>query len=607
MIDIDFKEAFNPIGEGRQIEYQVNWFVVNERAQESAELSAVSEPGISRPSQVTNRRSTALNFASFELGGFPLDGSAVVPPRPHEMPDAEIGLILQGLSDANGNFISARTVTLTLPEPESWLALTINWGRSPAIDFEVEYYNGDTLLHTTAVTDNTLLEYVDMYGAEDCDKVVISVTKAAPYRRVHIAEVSFGAMRTHDKTNTISFDITENFDPLNERTPANELRLEVENFAEEYNIYDPDSISEFIQTGQEIKAKIGAVTDDGTHYVDMGTYYLTDVENKGNNLTIKAVNLIGKLQNTSYTTGKYKTASFAEFAQDVAADAGVTVSFPSSFSERNITAYIPSVSHAEAFRRIAQATMTYLYVNRDNIIVFADPYQIKSYTMVNSTVRIMLNGKQIEKGVIIHSNRVQQTMTQDDYIELTPSTDKHINTVEVEAIDYTVAEEKELLVEKRGGGNEHSVRYNPAIDVDIFVFLGVVTAKEIYVDNANFTANLGEFGRAQLTGRKLIENKELYIQNNRKGNEPPAVYSIKGNSLIAPAIAPSVANHYLKMKAVHNRITKMTYRGYPYIEMADCINFDNGKVISQGFIVTKNTLRLAGGMTGTLEAREAVS
>lgn len=92
----------------------------------------------------------------------------------------------------------------------------------------------------------------------------------------------------------------------------------------------------------------------------MGTYYLQRPQLKGNlsKLELKAVNLLGVLAESAYTKGVYKTASLAEFAEDIATDAGVTVSFPAAWSGVIMTAYIPSVTHAEALRMLAQAALS---------------------------------------------------------------------------------------------------------------------------------------------------------------------------------------------------------------------------------------------------------
>ena len=127
---------------------------------------------------------------------------------------------------------------------------------------------------------------------------------------------------------------------------------------------------------------------------------------------MQTTNILGVLQDTAYTNGIYKTATIEEFLNDIAADAGVNVSYPLSFESLTLSSYIPSISHTEAFRRIAQATNTILYVDRNDIITFME----------------------LDRTIL-------QTFTSSDYKEgggLEPSDDTIINTIEVESVSYAV-------------------------------------------------------------------------------------------------------------------------------------------------------------------------
>ena len=135
----ELKEAFNPNNGqgGRFIDYSVRFEVINNEAQDEAIASAQEDTQISRLVQVTNRNPDAMNFASFEPGGWPLDGSVVIPPKPDEMPEAEIGLVMPDISDENGYYDSASVIALTTEYAYNLLALTLDFGFSPAADFAV--------------------------------------------------------------------------------------------------------------------------------------------------------------------------------------------------------------------------------------------------------------------------------------------------------------------------------------------------------------------------------------------------------------------------------------------------------------------------------------
>ena len=165
---------------GRFIDYAVRFEVVNNEAQEEATASASAEDTqISRLPQVTNKNLDAMNFASFEPGGWPLDGSVVIPPKPDEMPEAEIGLVMPELSDEEGYYSEPQIITLTTQNKHNLLALTIGFGNSPAADFTIDLYDGDNLRYQHVVTGNASRRYVMRQAVEQVNKVVITITRSA--------------------------------------------------------------------------------------------------------------------------------------------------------------------------------------------------------------------------------------------------------------------------------------------------------------------------------------------------------------------------------------------------------------------------------------------
>jgi hypothetical protein len=577
----ELKQAFNPNdGRGwRYVDYAVRFEVINNKAQDEAIASAQEDTQISRIAQVTNRNpNEAMNFASFEPGGWPLDGSVVIPPRPDEMPEAVIGLVMPDLSDENGYYDTPQVITLTTQGTYNLLAVTLDFGFSPAADFDIDLYDVATLRYHHEVRGNNNRRYLMRQAVNNVNKIVITITRSAiPFRKARLVECLFGVSLQYDKSTGYGLGITEVIDPLNERVPASDMRLTVDNFAQEFNLFDPTSLYAFFQDRQELIPRIGAQMADGTMgYVPMGKYYLQRPQLKGNlsKLELKAVNLLGVLAESAYTKGVYKTASLAEFAEDIATDAGVTVSFPAAWSGVIMTAYIPSVTHAEAFRMLAQATGTLLRVNRDDVIEFLEIGQ-----------------------------DINDTLTPNDYRAdegFAPSDDDIINTVQVEVTSLSVADEAEELAKAEGAGT-HNIKYDPSTQHTASISGGAITSAQYYVDNAVITIT---GGTVTVSGKKLVSSKGIVTETIAQGNDRQYVYEVKGQPFIQPANAESVADHYLALKAQHRKNVKIQYRGYPYLEAGDVISFEAKTFETGPFIVTKNELRLGGGMTGTLEARE---
>ena len=161
-ISPELKQAFNPNNGqgGRYIDYVVTWGVTNQEAQENA-LPTALQAEISRLEQVAERVGTPLMVATFEDEGFPLDGTALVPPKSNEVPSAEMGLIFPVFSDVNGEFAEPQALTLELDYYFDWVALTINFGLTTAVDFTIEYYTDSAIIETTTITGNATAQYAD--------------------------------------------------------------------------------------------------------------------------------------------------------------------------------------------------------------------------------------------------------------------------------------------------------------------------------------------------------------------------------------------------------------------------------------------------------------
>ncbi len=574
------REAFNPnAGQGgRYIDYTITWGVINDEAQAEASATAAQEPPLSRLHQLFNLNLHPLPFASFETGGMPLDGNTVVPPRVDELPEAEMGLVMPELCDSDGYYAIPQQITVTLPYKFAWLALTFHFGAVPAANFSVEYYSDQNLLHHGSVLGNTAGQFVYSQAVEGCNRVELSITRCAlPHHRVRLAELTFGVMERYTKDDTLGLQITEQIDLLGERAPANELKLTVANPARKYNLFDISGLARYLQTRQRIVAQIGAQLEDGSiEYVDMGKYYLEQPELKKSftQLELKATNLLGVLQDTLYTTGVYKTATLAEFLQDVAADAGVQVAYPEDFAELELAAYIPTLSHAEAFRQIAQAGCTLLHCTRGDVVTFSRP-ALEPMLTIGPEDYALGNGLQ-------------------------PSDDKILNTVELAAVTLTPEEEASELAEATGSGYI-AITYDPSVGHTAQVEDGELLSATYYCDNALLEIT---GGTVKVLGHKLASSTQTISATTAQPNEQRLVYSVGGSPLIQPANAGQVAGYYLQAKASKRRMVKVQYRGYPYIEMTDCVNFHAQEYLTQPFFVHKNDIKLAGGMTATLEARE---
>ncbi|GHU90269.1 hypothetical protein FACS1894202_09770 [Clostridia bacterium] len=523
--------------------------------------------------QIIDRVSEVLPFGTFELDGWKLDGSMVIPPTPEELPDAQIGWLSEQLSDADGYFSTQPQITVVSPYTFDPIALTLYWGMFPASDFTADWYNGDALVSSKTITDNTDNTSIVAQAVSGVNRVVVTVTRTAtPRHRARLAEFVPGAVITYNRANGRGLQITESTDALSERAVTRTLSLTAANIAREFNIFDPTSIYIYFRERMRINTQIwGQAPGADRQLIDMGAFYISRPELKGNlsEIALSATGLLGTLADTVYSKGIYREGTIASFVDDIAEDAGVAAAYPDSFNALVVDAYIGTMSHAQAFKLIAQATGTILTDTRGDYIAFLAP-----------------------------SGNSELTIGQIDYSRnngFAPSDDTIVNTVTVEHITLVPGAEEELTKFQISGEPQNAA---------------------FHADNAVITTDSGEFSVSYdasaeqrldggvIYGKKLKQTKGSVTASAKQPYEPSFVYKVGGNVFITPANAPQLADYYLGRRAVKRRTVKVNYRGYPYLQTGDIVDFASEAGSTQPFFITKNTLSLGGGMGGELEARE---
>ena len=584
------KQAFNPNnGEGaRQIDYTVRFDALNEQAHKEAKPAAQEDISISRMHQVMNEVNSSLNIATFEQNGFALDGSTVVPPRTSEAPEAEIGLIMPDISDADGNYENPQLFSLPMETAQNILGVGINWGHYVPADYDVIWLNGTDKLHTYPVRDNQKSENAINHAETDVTNIQLRVYRSAqPKRHVRIAEVVLGAVLEYTRDNTESITLQEIIVPLSERTPTNSLKIVADNFERDFDIYNPGGIYAYFRERMKLYPKIGAMTEEGTfEYVDMGVYYLQAPKLKGNlsMLELEAVGALGTVTESVYTGGTYSASrSLGQSIYNVKEFSSLGVSWPSRLNGISINGYTPSITIARALQMIAQATNTLITPSRDKSI----PVVIRS---LDGAAHHMLgrNDYRMDAGI-------------------TPEDEDPVNTVVVEYAQATIAEE--------------------ATELGVFAYPGHPTNARFRADNAVLYGNAGEISvkyapstdqfwyrngdngdRAQIMGKLLSSTVGSVTRSFRAPGDPEYTYTVSGNPYITtPEMAASVAEYLLMRRGKKRRTTTINYRGYPYLEPGDVVRFGYGDndLETQDHFITENTLTLSGGgMTGTLKARE---
>ncbi|HHY28458.1 MAG TPA: hypothetical protein GX523_17295 [Desulfitobacterium dehalogenans] len=339
------------------------------------------QPFTSTLNLIDNVKVPQFNLATLEDDFFKLDGSFYLMPDDVSPADS-LAWWSSSISDSTGALAAQPTITVNFSEYHCSLGITLYFdevNNEYCTDFDVIWYDGETILNQESVAGNTEPVHVLVTAVEKYNKVVIVLKKtSSPYRYARLTEIDFGVGKIFTNDEIVSARIVEEVDPVGTTVSINTLDITVMNEDQQFNMINPDGVYAFLQERQVFMAEAGLELADKTvEWVPLGTYYLSDWKNStGLTATLKATNVIGILDKTTYYNSKFWTnASITSVVQDILDDAAAlnsTAAFPfvvdPIVQSEVITGYIPIKSHREALQDVLITARANLVVDRNGVI-----------------------------------------------------------------------------------------------------------------------------------------------------------------------------------------------------------------------------------------------
>jgi hypothetical protein len=275
---------------------------------EYGENSAVGVAPYSNLAQLTDRDTDSVAVATFELGHWPLDGTAVVPDVA-PMTD-EVGYVSDVLGDANG-VLSGTYAQVNISGVDVLTIATITFSPLPmdgyAVDFTVDFYSDTTIAASVTRTGNDKLA-VQLDGFVAYNVTAIRVTPtlwSKPHTRARIVEILPGAYEVWEGDRLYSLETYDEIDPSMLTMPYGSATVIVDNSDRRYDPYNKNGIFRQIEGRQEIPIKWRVLLPDDTYErLPGGSYYQ---QNRGwettqNGVLIKfsLVDIVGLLRDRKF-------------------------------------------------------------------------------------------------------------------------------------------------------------------------------------------------------------------------------------------------------------------------------------------------------------------
>lgn len=323
---------------------------------------------------------TFAKFASCELNRFVLDGTW--PIRPNVIEDST-GFVSSVLSDDDCLFSTNPLITISFSQVFSAQipGISITWSDTygeMARDFNVRVYDGGTLLHTFAVTDNTSVKTVIESNISGYDKIEIEVVEwCLPYCRARIEEVVVGVVTVFDNSNLMSYTHEQSADMLSFELPDCHIQFEIDNSNDAFNPDNPAGLLQYLIERQQMKVRYGYKLNGTVEWINGGTFYLSGWTMPTNGITAQfTARSLFEFMNAKYTVS---TTSLALY--DLATDALTQANLPTNAdgsdkwnldnSLQNISVTIASdwnVTLAEVVQLCANAAQCVIRIDRNGNI-----------------------------------------------------------------------------------------------------------------------------------------------------------------------------------------------------------------------------------------------
>lgn len=408
--------------------------LINQEAQAKARIDSGDFAYFSNVKNVFSEKSDDTIYATFEEEFTKVDGSMFFLPRKNTSNTYyDTGLVGNNLvSD------SAYEVVINLHTMATdFKGITINFGENYPVDFDmisssgqiIKFRGNDKAVFSTeeVLEDTTFVKFI-FYSMKN------------PLSRLRIYSIRFGYGLVYYNDSVMSSTLESYISPTGADVPQIDFSVQLKNYDKYFNVDNPKSAINFLETGQEMEIYYGYETPD-TDEVEWvrGNHLLcSEWESDDYTATIRCQDIFRNMD-SEYHKGLYNAVgqSYYDLAVEILVDAGLTDYYIDPRLKKLYTKNpMPRVQHKEALQIIANACRCVLSQTRFGTI------QIKSSFVPESTVSS--NGE----APYSHVANVFNTTHKDEYATL--------------ATNYTVADGTMFFL-PRSGGNFLNTGYISAV------------------------------------------------------------------------------------------------------------------------------------------------
>lgn len=356
----------------------ISFGLVNQEAQAKATVDNGSYAYYSNKDNIFGEHIDDTVYATLEEEFTKVDGSMFFLPRATEGGRYyDTGIVSDKLvSEARCEVIISLNTIAT-----DFKGLTINFGENYPVDFDIVGSTGQTI----EFRGNTKSKWSTEEVLENTTYIKLVFYKMKnPQSRLRIYSIMFGYGLVYYNDSVMSSALDSYVSPIGADVPQFDFSVTLKNYDHYFNVDNPNSAINYLETGQEMDIMYGYQTpgSDTIEWIQGNHLWCSEWESDDNTATIRCQDIFRNMDG-EYVKGLYSAAgkSYYALAEEILKDAGISEYYIDPRLKKLYSNNpIPRVKYKEALQIITNACRCVLTQSRDGKV------QIKSNFMPSASI-----------------------------------------------------------------------------------------------------------------------------------------------------------------------------------------------------------------------------
>lgn len=356
----------------------ISFGLVNQEAQAKATVDNGSYAYYSNKDNIFGEHIDDTVYATLEEEFTKVDGSMFFLPRATEGGRYyDTGIVSDKLvSEARCEVVISLNTIAT-----DFKGLTINFGENYPVDFDIVGSTGQTI----EFRGNTKSKWSTEEVLENTTYIKLVFYKMKnPQSRLRIYSIMFGYGLVYYNDSVMSSALDSYVSPIGADVPQFDFSVTLKNYDHYFNVDNPNSAINYLETGQEMDIMYGYQTpgSDTIEWIQGNHLWCSEWESDDNTATIRCQDIFRNMDG-EYVKGLYSAAgkSCYALAEEILKDAGISEYYIDPRLKKLYSNNpIPRVKYKEALQIIANACRCVLTQSRDGKV------QIKSNFMPSASI-----------------------------------------------------------------------------------------------------------------------------------------------------------------------------------------------------------------------------